>query len=478
MEIVIFISHIVFMLTIGFYFITSLQWFSYKIERVIFHYTKPAWHIRFLALPIALYFIFLYVNSLFFLIYLYFLQIPSLYLWYKNLDKKLVFTSRVKRFFIILFLTTIFIDILMFNKVSLLPVFIPLILTLIISFSYEKYQFLLYKRQALKKLKDMPNLKIIQITASYGKTSIKNFLYQILKDDFICYKTPRSVNTLAGLIKDINDNLLNNTQIYIAEAGARVSGDIDEITKFLNPQIIVVGEIGEQHIEYFKTIENVRNTKLEALNSSRLEKAFLHSSTLKKSFDKITIYDENLKNVKSTLDGLNFDLEFDKTYTFKSLILGKFNASNLAACIHIAHYLGIDVEIIKKRVLDIQSVEHRLQKIQNDKKFIIDDSFNGNFKGMSDSYELVSSFKGRKVIVTPGIIESTEDDNIKLAKIINEKFDFVIATGDLNAKIFKENIDSDKLFILENKSNLVGALAEKTKEGDLILFSNDAPNFI
>ncbi|QKF86060.1 D-alanyl-D-alanine-adding enzyme [Campylobacter blaseri] len=377
-----------------------------------------------------------------------------------------------------MFLTTIFIDILMFNKVSLLPVFIPLILTLIISFSYEKYQFLLYKRQALKKLKDMPNLKIIQITASYGKTSIKNFLYQILKDDFICYKTPRSVNTLAGLIKDINDNLLNNTQIYIAEAGARVSGDIDEITKFLNPQIIVVGEIGEQHIEYFKTIENVRNTKLEALNSSRLEKAFLHSSTLKKSFDKITIYDENLKNVKSTLDGLNFDLEFDKTYTFKSLILGKFNASNLAACIHIAHYLGIDVEIIKKRVLDIQSVEHRLQKIQNDKKFIIDDSFNGNFKGMSDSYELVSSFKGRKVIVTPGIIESTEDDNIKLAKIINEKFDFVIATGDLNAKIFKENIDSDKLFILENKSNLVGALAEKTKEGDLILFSNDAPNFI
>jgi len=92
-----------------------------------------------------------------------------------------------------------------------------------------------------------------------------DMLFEILKDSFVCYKTPRSVNTMAGIIKDINENLSEQTQIYIAEAGARLKGDILEITKFLNPQIVIVGEIGAQHIEYFKTLDNIRATKLEAL---------------------------------------------------------------------------------------------------------------------------------------------------------------------------------------------------------------------
>ena len=136
----------------------------------------------------------------------------------------------------------------------------------------------------------MPNLTIIQITASYGKTSIKNFLYQILENEFKCYKTPRSVNTLMGLVKDINESLPQDTEIYIAEAGARKSGDIAEITNFLKPSIVIVGEIGKQHIEYFKTLENIKKTKLEALNSTNLKKAFVHSSALDTADEKTMIY--------------------------------------------------------------------------------------------------------------------------------------------------------------------------------------------
>ncbi|MCH3757931.1 UDP-N-acetylmuramoyl-tripeptide--D-alanyl-D-alanine ligase, partial [Campylobacter coli] len=87
----------------------------------------------------------------------------------------------------------------------------------------------------------------------------------------------RSVNTLLGIISDINTILSDDTQIYIAEAGARVKGDIDVITRFFEPQICSVGEIGNALLEYFKNIENTRKTKLEALNSKRLEQAFLHT---------------------------------------------------------------------------------------------------------------------------------------------------------------------------------------------------------
>ncbi|MCW1576284.1 UDP-N-acetylmuramoyl-tripeptide--D-alanyl-D-alanine ligase, partial [Campylobacter jejuni] len=343
---------------------------------------------------------------------------------------------------------------------------------------YEFFTNLYYKKQAKAKLRANENLKIILITASFGKTSIKNFLYELLKDDFKSYKTPRSVNTLLGIVADINTNLSQDTQIYIAEAGARLKGDIDEITRFLQPHISIVGEIGNAHLEYFKSVENIRSTKLEALNSKRLEKAFLHSSTQKEEDKLISLYDDKLSLIHSSLEGLEFKIDIEnKSYDFKSQILGDFNAQNLCVCILCAHYLGIKLEKIQKQVLNINSVEHRLQVLSREPKFIIDDGFNGNFKGMSTSYELCKSYKGRKVLVSPGIVEVSEEENIKLAKIINECFDLAIISAQINAEIFKKELKI-KTIILKEKSQLVQTLAKETKNGDLILFSNDAPSFM
>ncbi|ASM34296.1 Mur ligase family protein [Campylobacter sputorum subsp. bubulus] len=479
MDVFIFITNFLFTLLLGFYLITALQWFSYKFERVIFHFTKPLWHLFFLVVPILLYYALNYVNFIYFAVYFYIIFVPTLYFWHKKLDKKLVFTARVKRFFVILGLVTLFIDILLIKKVEILPIFLPLIISFLISFIFESFNSKLFIKSASKKLASMPNLIIIEITASYGKTSIKNFLYQILESEFKCYKTPRSVNTLMGLVKDINENLNTQTQIYIAEAGARKNGDIAEITQFLKPSIVIVGEIGEQHIEYFKSLENIRKTKLEALNSPNLKAAFVHSSTKKISDEKTQIYDENLSNITSNLDGIKFEMKLNSgDYEFETKLLGEFNASNLSACINVANYLKVDIKTIQNRVLNLKSVEHRLEKIEAGGKFIIDDSFNGNFEGMSKSYDLVKSFDGRKVVITPGIVEATKEINESLAKKIDEIFDLVIITGELNAEIFKRIIDENKFILVKDKRDLTQILGEKTKAGDLILFSNDAPSFI
>ncbi|WP_371827747.1 Mur ligase family protein [Campylobacter corcagiensis] len=468
----------IFILGLGFYLITVSQWFSYRLERVLFHFTKPMWHINFVLIPMIVYVVLFYINPLYFGAYLLFFII-TLAIWHKKLDKKLVFTPRVKRLFLVLVLTTLFFGFIFINKAKILPVILPLIVAFAISYMYENFNSKLFIKTASKKLQSMPNLTIIMITASYGKTSIKNFAYQILDGSFKCYKTPRSVNTLMGLVKDINENLPSDSKIYIAEAGARLRGDIEEITQFLNPSIVVVGEIGEQHIEYFKSIENIRKTKLEALGSKNLKQAFVHTSTLKKSSEKIAIYDESLSGVNASLDGVKFSLKFlGNLEEFKAPILGKFNASNIAVCVKIAEYLGLNLSVVKDRVAHLKSVEHRLEKIENGGKIIIDDSFNGNLKGMCESYDLVAKFDGRKVIITPGIVEATKEMNEILAKKIDKVFDLVMITGELNAKILGNFIDERKLIIIKDKSNLVQILAEKTKAGDLILFSNDAPNFI
>ncbi|MDC7243489.1 MAG: Mur ligase family protein, partial [Sphaerochaetaceae bacterium] len=140
-----------------------------------------------------------------------------------------------------------------------LGVLAPLIITYFISMGLEKIFFLSYKDRAKKRLEYMKDLNIVGITASFGKTSIKNYLYQVLESKYRTYKTPRSVNTLGGIVKDINEEIPLDSQIYIVEAGARAQGDIAEITTLLNPHYAIIGSVGEQHIEYFKTLDNIIN---------------------------------------------------------------------------------------------------------------------------------------------------------------------------------------------------------------------------
>ncbi|WP_024954639.1 Mur ligase family protein [Sulfurospirillum arcachonense] len=476
MEIFEFISHLFFVLVVGYYVISALQWYSYKLERVVFHYKRYDWHLFFFIIPIFVY----YLAQNFFWIYLYLILVPTLYLWYRKLDKKLVFTGRVKRFFLFLFLATIFQNLLCLasSVCMIFGVILPIFATLFLSMLFEKLLFIGFKKSAKKNLEDRKDLTIIAITASFGKTSIKNYLYQILTQKYNCYMTPRSVNTLGGIMKDINDDLPSDAQIYIVEAGARLKGDINEIVELINPHYAIVGKIGEQHIEYFKTLENIRNTKMELLNSNRLKQAYVHVSANIKADEKTVEFGNELSNVKSTLDGLYFDVKLDgKIESFYTPLLGEFNAMNLLACIYAAKS-HMSLEEIKNAIANLKGVDHRLQKLEVGGKLILDDSFNGNLEGMVASYDLASTYEGRKVIITPGIVESTESANEELAKKIDEVFDVVILTGKSNLEILSKNITKAEKVIVEDKTTIEDVLKEFTCKGDLILFSNDTPSFM
>ena len=143
-----------------------------------------------------------------------------------------------------------------------------------------------------------------------------------------------------------------------------------------------------------------------------------------------------------------------------------------------AKEFGVDDSYLVRKVAKLSPIPHRLQKIEVGGKIIIDDSFNGNIEGMLSSIELVSQYEGRKVIITPGIVEANEELNRELAKRIDEVFDLVIVTGSLNRKVLCETIQKPNKIYLADKSKLEKVLLENTKTGDLILFSNDAPNFI
>jgi len=469
------LSNIVFVLALGYYFMTNMQWYSYKIERVLFHHTKTWWHLVYFLLPLLAYFLLnRYLNLSIIATVTY---VVALYFWREEQDKPLVFTGRVKRFFAALVFLTLFVVMLKFAGVPYesFAVLIPLFFAYLISAMMEKMLFLGFQKKAEKKLATMENMIVIGVTASYGKTSIKNYIAHILSAKYNVYATPRSVNTFGGVLKDINDDLPSDTEVYVVEMGARGAGDIEEITKFVNPHLAVVGKIGPAHIEYFKNLENIRNTKMEILSSERLKEAWVDRSAKLQPIKHVHSFGNEVSDIKATLDGLDFEMDGEQ---YHANILGSFNAMNLGLSIKVAKALEVDEESIKKQLNTLEPTPHRLQRMDAGGKLIIDDSFNGNIDGMLEGFNLASTYSGRKVVITPGLVEVDDEFNVQVAQRANEVFDLVVVTGDLNYGIFKDHVESTKLVKLESKDKMQEMLIEHTKAGDLILFANDAPSFI
>ena len=476
--IIAFAINALFVTLLGWYLITNLQWYNYSLSRVVLKHHKPQWHIMYFIIPFIAY----YTTGKFFAIFFLFAFLPGIIIWYKRLDKKLVLTWRVKRFLILLIGLTLFQDVLctLKNACEVYGVFMPLALAYMGSYIIEKYLFMAYKKSAKRKLNAMKNLQIIAITGSYGKTSIKNFVAQILSKKFNVYATPRSINTLGGIMGDVNNSLPEDTEIYVCEAGARERGDIYDITTFIEPQTVVVGRVGEAHIEYFKSLENIIATKLEIMHSPRLERAFIHTSVTDEPHEKVSFFGSEISDIDATLNGTDFKMAFeDITLELHTNVLGSFQTMNIAVAVRIAKSFGMSDTEITNAVKNLEPVEHRLQMIKAGGKLILDDGYNGNIDGMLEGVRLCSLHKdGQKVIVTPGLVESTETLNLKLINAINDVFDTVIVTGSLNAELFKKHLKVKQKVMLADKTSLTAVLANQTKSGDIILFANDAPNFI
>jgi len=469
MDIFTLLGYLLFMVAIGYYTITNLQWYGYKLERVLFHHTKSWWHLLYFVAPFVLYVGANYLGGHGYVVALIYLGL--LYFWYRSLDKPLVFTGRVKRFYGLLMLAAVLCAL----AWGCYSVLIPLLAAILLSMGIEKMLFNGFKRQAEKRLQAMEDLRVIGITASYGKTSIKNFIAHLLQIKYRTYATPRSVNTLGGIMKDVNEDLPEDTEIYVVEMGARGEGDIAEIATFVNPHYVVVGKIGPAHIEYFKSMEKIRDTKMEILQTSRLEEAWIHESAHVKPESHIYIFGSDIQEIEATLEATGFTLNGVR---YHASILGAFNAMNLAAAVKVAMALGLTEEEIQQGLSTLKPVDHRLQRIDAGGKVILDDSFNGNVDGMLASFDLATTYEGRKVVITPGLIEAEEALNKQVAIRANEVFDLVILTGDLNYALFREYINEDKLLHLSVKSEMEQMLATQTRSGDLILFANDAPSFV
>lgn len=451
-------------------------------------------------------------NNYLMVVYAILIFIAGLLFLERDIKKPLVYTIRVKRMIVTSYLLNILIGTLVYVftrsynitliVLAYINVFAPFFMlisnaiNLPINYMINKK----YINEAKTKIESMKNLIVIGVTGSYGKTSVKNFLYKCLSEKYNVLITPENYNTTLGVVKTIRENLNATHQVFVCEMGATHVNDIKEICDIVHPRYGIITSIGPQHLESFGSIENIINTKFELVSSIPEDGiAFLNFDNEyiknKKTSKNVITYgvecDHNMYNaydLKSDENGITFKLndEDGNVQEFNSKIIGKHNIENMVGAIAIANKLGVPLSKLTKRVRQIEPVKHRLEVLRRGNDIIIDDAYNSNPIGSKSALDSLSNFSGIRILVTPGMIELGEKEyecNYEFGKYAYKKCDYIVLVGKKQTKpiydgICNTDFNKDRLFVvdtLKEALNLVDNLQVKDKR-KIILLENDLPD--
>lgn len=269
------------------------------------------------------------------------------------------------------------------------------------------------KHKAKQKVSMQKNngLKIVGITGSYGKTTTKNILYQLIQSFYKTQTIPGNINTAIGISNWINKHLDSNTQILIVEMGAYKRGEIKESTIICQPDISIITTIAKQHMERFGTFQNIINTKLEIFDFSPEENIKICS-----------------KNVKHLLPKRSYKIIFTEPMKYIDVLNFKILKENFHTAYKAAQLLNVP-EIIIKSSLKTLTIPDRRGNIINYKDFtLIDNSYNISIdtalEGFQIGLELSNKMKKNLLVITAGIPETGKEKNLsnqQYAKRLNEK---------------------------------------------------------
>lgn len=354
---------------------------------------------------------------------------------------------------------TIWLSVLLFPLALLITdIFTPLIVSSVVLI-FQPMAWIQRKKMLAKageKINQFKNLTVIGIAGSYGKTSTKEFLYEILSFKFRVLKTKKNINAEIGIAKTILDELKPEYQILIAEIGAYERGKIKEVCGIIKPKIGILTGINEQHMATFGSQENIIKAKHEITDCSKI------------SFEKDKI-DLKAENIIVEKECLLFDIQ---GINFKVNVLGAHNIENILLATKVAQELGMTLEEISKACLKIKPEQGGMKIIRREKPLIIDSSYSANSTGVIADLDYLKIYEGKKAVVMPCLIElgkSSKEVHQRIGKKLAEVCDrAIITTKECFGIILKE---CDKAVYIENP----GEIIKNIKEFDVILLEGRVP---
>lgn len=427
----------------------------------------------------------------------------------KSYIKPLVYTPRVKR----QIACTVVIDILMvmalykvlkldiFVIATVLPLFVWLVIYLmaIIMLPIEKAINKRFENEGRAILDSMNNLKKIGITGSFGKTSVKNIVENIISDHFYTLMTPASYNTPMGITRTIREMMKPIHEVFVCEMGADHVGDIEYLMDYVKPQIGIVTSIGPQHLNTFHSLENIINEKMKMIEMLdekgfgviNLDNEYIAQYKIKNPVRVVSVgiknhdadyvaydidYDENGSSFKVMIDG--------EEYVFETVLLGEHNIMNVLIGIATAFNMGVKPADIQSSVARIKRIEHRLELKKINGYTFIDNAFNSNPVGCKLSLDVLKKMHGRRVIVTPGLIDLGEKEyeyNYDFGLYMKDRVDYVLLVGKVQTKpiydgLMKSGFDSNNIIVFDSVKEAFDYIYQHFTHEDTILLENDLPD--
>ncbi len=420
--------------------------------------------------------------------------------------KPLVYTMRVKRLLVtvwILYGLFITLDIkldksVMFHAIAFLTAPLWILLSNIVNKPIEKAIMRYYINDA-KKLLSSSNAKVIGITGSYGKTSVKYYLSTLLKAKYNVLMTPESYNTPMGVVITIRKSLNALHDIFICEMGAKRVGEIKEICDIVHPDAGVITSIGPQHLETFKNMDNIKKTKFELADSLPKDgMLFLNED------------DYNITDFKGTRNHISYSVKGSGDYKarilslsekgthftvtapngeeceFTTKLIGTHNVLNITGAIAVSHSMGIELGLLKAQVAKLEPVPHRLELIKRGNDIIIDDAYNSNPSGTKAALETLSCFKGMRILVTPGMVElgsKQHELNREFGEAAAGVCDYVILVGKQQTESIREGLvrsafPHQRTYIASDFNDAISYAYAIDPKGEkkIILLENDLPD--
>ena len=280
--------------------------------------------------------------------------------------------------------------------------------------------------------------------------------------------------------------------------GAKSPGDIKEICDIVSPDYGIITSVGEQHIETFKSVDNVFKTKFELADAvgkkGGITLANLDSEGIRERADRrndVSYFGEGTKySAKNTFcgeSGTTFDLCLDGgEFTVSTRLLGFHSVADILAAAAMAHILGVSDNDIKFAISSLKPTEHRLElKSYINGSLLIDDAYNSNPAGFRAALEVLRDFPGQRILVTPGMVELGERQealNRELGAAAADCCDYAVLVGQRQAPPLREGLLSvgfppDRLYVADTLTDGMAFIRTlPAAEKRTILLENDLPD--
>ncbi|MBY0008224.1 UDP-N-acetylmuramoyl-tripeptide--D-alanyl-D-alanine ligase [Priestia aryabhattai] len=346
-------------------------------------------------------------------------------------------------------------------------------------------------QQLAKSYRHELDIKVVGITGSNGKTTAKDMVKAVLDTTYRVLKTDGNFNNHIGMPLTIL-RLDETHDIAVLEMGMSSRGEIEFLSNLAEPDVAIITNIGESHLQDLGSRDGIAEAKLEITSglapTGQLvyngDEPLLTSRVVNPAFETVTFGSSEQNDlypsaISAEELGTTFTVSRETTYSFFIPVLGKHNVHNALSAIAVGHYFGLDNETIAKGLKELKLTNMRMELVKRtDGLTFINDAYNASPTSVKAAITLMHELEGykQKILVLGDMLELGDQEkefHKEVGEFIQaEKIDYVLTYGPLSVEIeqgAKNNFAEDKVIHFEEKDELVEKLTAITTREDVVL---------